>query len=367
MSLRVLQVLASLRRAGAERLAVSLACGLRREGFETAVISLYDAFPGGFEPMLEDDAVPVWHLGKGRGLDPRMWSRVEQVIDSFRPDILHTHSYVMRYLLPKRFRQVVHTVHNMAGHEVDVIGRAIHRFAFRQGAAAVAISPEVARSFARMYGREPAAVIFNGVDVQGGFRPEAREAWRTRHRFGAGDCLVVSVARLEAQKNPLHLIQAFAAVARDVPAMHLILAGEGTLLETARQGAARAGIGARVHFLGLCQDVVELLSACDVFALGSDWEGTPMAALEAMAAHLPVVATAVGGVPDVVENGVNGTLVPAGDVAALGAAMAALAQNVGRRGAMGAAAFSRAAHFDRTATLHAYAQLYERRMQEAGR
>jgi glycosyltransferase involved in cell wall biosynthesis len=354
-----------LRRAGAEQVAVSLACGLDRVRFETAVVSLYDPFPGGFEAVLDECGATVWHLGKRRGFDPRMWGRLAQVARRFRPHVLHTHSYAMRYVPPAHYRKVVHTVHNLAEREVDGIGRAIHRLAFRAGAAPVAISDAVARSFTRLYGREPTGIIPNGVDVGRGFRPEARAAWRSRHGFGLGDYLVVSVARLEAQKNPLHLIGAFAEGLREVPAAHLLMAGEGALLEPARQLANQAGVAARVHFLGLREDVAELLSACDLFALGSDWEGAPMAVLEAMAAHLPVVATAVGGVPDLVEDAVTGILVPARDRSALGRAMAALERDGERRQRMGAAAAHRAQRFDRTSMIDAYAELFEQRARRA--
>jgi glycosyltransferase involved in cell wall biosynthesis len=365
LSIRVLEVVASLRRAGAEQVAVSLAGGLDRARFETAVVSLYDAFSGGFETALEECGVAVWHLGKRRGLDPRMWGRLAQVVRRFRPDVLHTHSYVMRYVLPAHFRRVVHTVHNLAEREVDVIGRVIHRLAFLAGAAPVAISDAVARSFVRLYGREPVAVIPNGVDVERGFRPQARALWRSRHGFGAGDCLVVSVARLEAQKNPLHLIRAFAEGLREAPAAHLLMAGEGALLEPARQLASQAEIAARVHFLGLCEDVAELLSACDLFALGSDWEGAPVAIVEAMAAHLPVVSTAVGGVSDLVEDEVTGILVPARDASALGRAMAALERDIERRQRMGAAAAYRAQRFGQAGMIDRYAELFERRARRA--
>ena len=365
MSIRVLEVVASLRRAGAERVAVSLASGLDRARFETAVVSLYDPFAGGFEAALDAAGVACWHLGKRRGFDPRMWARLAQVAARFRPDVLHTHSYVMRYVLPAQFRKVVHTVHNLAEREVDWGGRSIHRLAFRAGAAPVAISAALARSFMRLYGRQPAAVIPNGVDVERGFRPEARGAWRSRHGFGPGDFLVASVARLDAQKNPLHLIRAFAEGLRDAPAAHLLMAGEGALLEPARRLASQASVAARVHFLGLREDVVDLLSACDLFALGSDWEGAPVSIVEAMAARLPVVATEVGGVPDLVEDGVSGLLVPARDADALGRAMAALARDSGRRQGMGAAAGQRARRFDQAGMIAAYAELFERRARRA--
>jgi glycosyltransferase involved in cell wall biosynthesis len=360
---RVLEVLATLRRAGAERIAVSLATRLDPARFETGVVSLYDAFPGGFDPVLAEHGVPVWRLGKRRGFDPRMWPRLARVLRSFRPDIVHTHSYVMRYALPAcaftRTGRIVHSVHNMAEREVDAFGRAVHRIAWRAGALAVAVSPEVARGFRAMYGFAPAAVIPNGADPHPAPGACAREAWRRAHGFSPADLLVVSVARFEPQKNPFNLIHAFAHAAPDMPAARLVMAGEGSLLEASRSLAASLGVADRVHFTGLCREVPELLAACDIFALGSDWEGTPLAVIEAMAARLPVVATAVGGVPELVEDGVTGLLASAGDPGALARALASLARQPARL-AMGEAAARRALRFDSAAMVGAYAALFER-------
>jgi glycosyltransferase involved in cell wall biosynthesis len=364
LKIRVLEVLASLRRAGAERVAVSIACGLDRSAFEVEMISLKPPFPGGFEPVLEDHGVPVKHLEKRSGLDPRMWPRLAGTLRRFRPDIVHTHSYVMRYVLPAwwlaRRGSIVHTVHNLAEREVEPLGRAIHRVAFRAGALPVAISGEVARSFERMYGFAPTATIPNGADTRHGFRPEAREAWRRDRGFGPDDFLLASVARFEPQKNPLGLIEAFARALPGEPGAHLVMAGEGSMLEASRRLAARLGVARRVHFSGLCLDVPELLSACDLFVLASDWEGASVAVIEAMAARLPVVATAVGGVPELVENGVTGVLTPAGDAAALAGALAELARDPARRREFGEAAARRAAQFDISAMVERYAALFER-------
>ncbi len=362
--IRVLEVLASLRRAGAERVAVSVACGLDRTRFEPAVVSLYDAFPGGFEPDLDACRVKVWHLGKRSGFDPGMWYRLSRVIRSFRPNIIHTHSYVLRYVLPARATNphgiVVHSVHNSAEREVDRAGRLMHRVAFRLGVRPVAISGEVARSFRELYGREPAAIIYNGAGVKNGFHAGARESWRRAHGFSAGDLLIVSTARFEPQKNPLGLITAFARALPRMPASHLIMAGEGSLLGECRELTARLGVSDRVYFAGLCRDVAELLSACDIFALASDWEGVPVAVIEAMAARLPVVATAVGSVAELVETGVTGVLVPAGDAPALAGAMADLAGDAERRRGMGERARQRAQRFDASVMVASYAALFER-------
>jgi glycosyltransferase involved in cell wall biosynthesis len=362
--IRVLEVLASLRRAGAESVAVSLACGLDPKRFEAAVVSLYGTFEGGFEPVLAGHGIPAWHLDKRRGFDPRMWPRLAAVMRRFRPDIVHTHSYVMRYAWPSRVLagpgRIVHTVHNVADREVDSLGRAIHRLAFRAGAVPVAISTEVARSFRAVYGFGPAAVIPNGVDTRAMFRPEARDTWRRDHGFAPCDLLVVSVARLDPQKNPAGTIEAFARAFGDRESAHLVWAGAGSLLEATRRTAAALGIERRVHFIGLCDDVAALLSAGDIFLLASAWEGSPVAVIEAMAAALPVVATAVGGVPELVEHGVTGLLAAPGDIQALAEALAALARDPARRHAMGEAAAARAARLDSAAMVEAYAALFEK-------
>ena len=370
MKIRVLETLASLRRAGAEHVAVSIARGLDRDRFEPRVVSLFPAFEGGYEGALERDGVPVEHLDKRPGLDPRMWFRLAKTIREFRPHVVHTHSYVMRYAWPARMMTgrgpLVHTVHNLAEKEVDWAGRAIHRVAFRTGTLPVAISREVARSFERVYGFAPAATIPNGADVRNGFRPEARERWRRANGFEAGDFLVASVARFEPQKNPLGLIEAFARGLVGHSGARLVMAGQGSLLEPCRRRAAELGVEARVHFAGLCQDVPELLSACDLFALASDWEGASVAIVEAMAARLPVVATLVGGVPELVVEGETGLLVPPGEVEAFSAAINTLACDPARRRAMADAAERRALLFETGAMVKAYGEVFERAAERSG-
>lgn len=364
MKIRVMEVLASLKRAGAERMAVSLACRLDRDRFEPAVVSLYDAFPEGFEPVLERHQVPAWHLGKRRGLDVRIYPRLAGVLGRWRPSIVHTHSYVMRYALPAslavRVGKMVHTVHNVATREVEPLGRAIHRVGFRCGVVPVAISDEVARSFRQTYGFDPAAVIPNGIDTEGFARPEARQEWRRANCFSEGDLLIASVARLEPQKNPLGLIDSFTRALGHDRRGRLLLAGGGTLLEAARAHAARSGVADRVHFLGVRADVAELLAASDVFALSSLWEGSPVAVMEAMAAGLPVAATAVGGVPELVEHDVTGLLAPAGDTEAFAGALTALACDSRLRREFGNAGRERAGRFSVAAMVDAYAALFER-------
>jgi glycosyltransferase involved in cell wall biosynthesis len=355
VKIRVLEVLATLKRAGAERTAVTLATGLDPARFDCALVSLYDPFPAGFEPELAGAGIPVRHLGKRRGFDPRIYLRLSRVIREFRPHIVHTHSYVLRYAWPVTRSAIVHTIHNLAAREVDRFGRMLHRIAMRKGACSVAISREVARSFRVLYGREPEAVIPNGVDLPAG--QVGRTEWRRANGFSEADVLIVSVARLDPQKNPLLLIDALPPD----PRCHLLLAGDGALAPEVRKRASD-----RVHLLGVRTDIPELLRACDLFALASDYEGLPVAVIEAMAAGLPVVATRVGGLPELV-NEHTGVLVPPRDSRALKRALASLTANAPLRAAMGERAARHAQEFGAQRMIDAYASLFTRIADPEGR
>ena len=115
--------------------------------------------------------------------------------------------------------------------------------------------------------------------------------------------------------------------------MHLLVVGDGDLRDTLRARVEAAGLSSRVHFLGGRRDLGDLLSAIDMFVLPSLWEGLPLSLVLAMGAGVPVVSTTVGGVPEVVEDGRTGLLVPPGDAAALGVAVARLVTDpaLGRR------------------------------------
>lgn len=362
MRLRVLEVLATLKRAGAEQMAVSLASRLDRTRFDCTVVALYDPFEGGLEPVLHEHGIPARNLGKRRGFDPRIYPRLARLLREWRPNVIHTHSYIQRYVFPASIgcnaRAIVHTVHNLAEKEVEPFGRLVHRIAYRGGVRAVAVSEEVARSFHAVYGFPPCATIPNGIDTSAYRRPEVRDRWRAAHGFTPEDTLIVSAARLEPQKNPLALIDAFARVARE--RTHLLIAGDGSLRRACEEATSRRGLEDWIHLLGIRDDVPDLLAAADLFALASDWEGHPLSVMEAMAAGLPVVATGVGGVPELVRDGESGLLVPANDPQALASALKRLIDAPGERRAMGEAAALQAERFSVDAMVAAYAALFEK-------
>jgi glycosyltransferase involved in cell wall biosynthesis len=359
--LRVLQVIPSFGLGGAEQMAGHLMMGLA-DSLEVSGASLSAATDSVIEQKLRKRNIRLWHLGKRPGFDPRMYTRLDRVLAEVRPDVVHTHMSVLRYVLPavllRRIPAVVHTLHSLAEHETDAFGRLLNRLAFRRSVMAVSISQQVAVSFRRLYGMPSAALVPNGIPVDDYCnRRYDRERWRDREGFDRDALLFTSVGRLEKEKNPLLTVAAFAHL--NHPQAHLVLLGSGSLRDPLSEYVRNHGLQDRVHLLGRRNEVAQCLAASDVFVLGSNWEGNPLAVMEAMAAGLPVVSTAVGGVPELVESGRSGILVPQADEAALTAAMARLSAYPDERRAMGYYAQTRAvASFGLEHMARGYVQVY---------
>jgi glycosyltransferase involved in cell wall biosynthesis len=249
----------------------------------------------------------------------------------------------------------------LAEREVERRAQWLQKLAFRRGVVPVACSKEVASSLDRRYGLKQVQVIANCIPVET-YRigSSAREEWRKAEGFSEHSILLTCVALFRQQKNHRLLLEAFASGPAQNPRVHLVLAGSGpTKLETRKQADALQ-ISDRVHFLGLRDDIAKLLGASDVFVLASEYEGNPLAVMEAMACGIPVVSTGVGGVPELVRNGREGIIVPPGDRDALANALIFMIDHENERRAMGAKALERATkQFDVSIMVRAYENLYD--------
>jgi glycosyltransferase involved in cell wall biosynthesis len=361
--MRILQIIPTLGVGGAERVVSLLARHLHRSGHSVGVVSLYDPQGTWIESELRSEGVPLQFLAKRRGFDVRMIPRIARVLDRYRPDVIHTHLYVLKYVLPavavSRRCSVVHTVHNLAEREVERLSRIVHSVAFRAGVVPVAIGDAVAASMLRLYRLPPRHRIPNGIPVSDYAPPSGARA-EVRASLGIpGDApTFVSVGRLEPQKNTRLLIEAFSSRRLRSRQAHLLLAGDGELRSELEEQARNLGVADRVRFLGVRPDVPRVLAAADAFVLASRYEGNPLTVMEAMAAGKPVVATAVGCIPELV-CAAAGLLVAPGDAGALESALVELASDLPRARAKGAAGLRIArARFDVSVMANAYEQLY---------
>jgi glycosyltransferase involved in cell wall biosynthesis len=180
------------------------------------------------------------------------------------------------------------------------------------------------------------------VTVANGISPAPRTRPRQEVRADLGiepaAALLLSVGSLTKQKAQHVLIDAFAVVHAARPGARLAIAGDGPLRGALETQARRLGLDGLVIFLGGREDVADLVEACDLFVLSSEREGLPVTLLEAMRGGRAAVVTRVGGMPEAVEDGITGRIVPAGDTAAMAAMLLALLEDAGARTAMGAAA-----------------------------
>ncbi len=180
--------------------------------------------------------------------------------------------------------------------------------------------------------------VYNGVDLPEPWTAGEAQRFRSREGIAPGTPVVLSVANFFAYKGHLDLVEAASRVAPLVPEAVFLFAGrDAGAMEECRSRARRLGLDARVRFLGGRADVADLLRASDLFVHPSHQEGFPNAVLEAMAAGRPVVATDVGGVPEIVAHGETGLLVPARNPAALAAALVVLLRDPARARRMGEA------------------------------
>src|SRR5712692_291793 len=362
--IKVVHIVPLLSPGDAERVAVHIVRGLNRQRFEPAVISFTGRLGCDLDRLLEEAGIEVRYLGKRPGFDYRMYYRLPPVLKECQPYIVHTHLHFLRYALPflllRKKASLLHTVHNLAEREIEPKLRWLQRYALNHGVVPVAVAKEVAVSLGHLYGIQRCRVISNGIPTGRYARSQIpRKEWRAREGFRENDVLFACVARFAPQKNHALLLKAFAQGPASDPKAHLVLVGDGSLREQLQQQARNLGLAGQVHFLGVRTDIPDVLGAMDVFVLSSDWEGNPLSVVEAMASGLPIVSTAAGGVPELMENGKEGFLLQVGDLRGLSDCMIDLLKSLETRRSLGTAAARRARDFDVSVMIGAYEELYE--------
>jgi glycosyltransferase involved in cell wall biosynthesis len=361
--LRIELVVPSLPAAGMEVMVAALARSLVERGHAIGV-------------TCTDDLGPLAEIIKASGIRVSFVAAPGFISGFYRPnplaehlrrlapDVVHSHSGVWSRAAAAAVaagaRVVVNTEHGLP--EPDPwYGRALMRWSMRQTTHLVAVSDALWRYLTTTVGLHPAqlSIIVNGIDT-GRYAPGPRSP-EVRARLGAapGRRLVGIVARFSPVKNHAFLLDAFARLAPRVPDVDLALVGQGPLQGALEAQAAALGIADRVRFAGLAADTAPVYRELDVFVLTSVSEGTSMSVLEAMATGMPIVATAVGGTPHLLEDGACGRLVPSGDVGALADALeAALAGGADTRAMAERARARTVAEFSHERMVDRYEALY---------
>lgn len=339
--LRIVHVLGSFEVGGAEQVVLNLADHQVRDGHQVFAISLARGRVEPNEQKLKDSGVVTLHVTKpDQGIDPTLPVKLALAFKRLGADVVHTHNPLPGIYGPPAARLVgipcVHTKHgaNEASRRAAWLRRTTHRMA----SALVAVSQETARqSTSQGEVASTIHVIENGIPLSAfAPNPEVRAEVRRELHIPDSAVIVGTVARLAEVKNQPLLVRAVAPLLNE--GVRLVLVGDGPNRPSVEAAVADCGVGGYVHFVGQRLDVPRFLCAFDVFALSSDSEGLPMVLPEAMTCTLPVVSTAVGGIPDVIREGTTGFLVPKGDELALREKLGKLISNQELRERMGVAA-----------------------------
>lgn len=365
--MNIAHILHSMRVAGAEKVVYDIIIGLGN-GFKFSIFCLESVGPLGEE--LIKKGILVRALSRKPGVDFSLIGKLAKEIRKDKIDIIHAHQYtpyfygVLAALLSGRRCKIIFTEHGR--HYPDA--RRPKRVIFNQFLNFFTCSITGVSEFSinslveyEALPRGKMKVIYNGIRTELFDMPVDRQAKRKELGLSLEDKVIGIIARLEPVKDHAMLLRAFEKVVKKIPEAKLLIAGDGKLKDSLQSLARNLRIEKSVFFLGVRRDIAELLKALDVFVLSSLSEATSVTLLEAMAAGIPIVATKVGGSPEIVMDGKTGLLVPRSDDKAMAEALIEVLSNSDKAKNMGLAGKQRVNElFTLDKMTKAYSELYNK-------
>lgn len=360
---RLLWLVDSLGAGGAEALVVTFAQGIDRREHELFVACLSGA-EGVNAQRLRELGVPVIDLGARNLRDVAAFRRLLALIRGERIELIHAHltysaiwsavasrltrvpAIASLHVSPRATRTLRDSVRHRIG--TDLRDRLMRFILNRWSRAVVTVSAALRDDYlARGLAPQKMRVVHNGIELDRFRRPRAEARAQLERELGIADGtpIAVTVAVLRPRKGIEVLLEA----ARSVPRATFVIIGDGPKREEWSALAEQLGVAERIRWAGFRRDVDALLAGCDLFVHPSLDDAFPTVLLEAMAAGLPIVASRVGGIPEIVNDGITGELVEPGDSAALAEAINALLDDAEAMRRMRGAASERAERFSITA------------------
>ena len=351
MTINIIQVIDSLQVGGAQSLLLTFAATVQPLPVKLTLVSLQDNADSPVPNALRDLGVTIHTLPAPRLFDVARVRQLTAVFKQEKYDVVHTHLTYANILgtMAGRFAgiPVMATLHNVVAAKQSKAARRAEQYMLDYAAAQIiAVGHLVAVANRERFSHRQIEVVANAVaDTHLSLSSDERNGLR---RTLVGDekrPLLISVGRLTTQKGFPDLLTAFANIRQSIPDAALIIAGTGEDYDALAAQIQTLGLSGHAHLLGRRDDIPQLLAASDVFISSSHWEGLPIAVLEAMSAGLPVVATAVGEIPQLLVDG-TGIIIPAKEPKQIETAVTTLLNNPAQRQTMGQAARAHiAAHY----------------------
>jgi glycosyltransferase involved in cell wall biosynthesis len=341
--LRVLHVVLHLAPGGTEQLVIDMVARMQeRHHVEVAVCCLDDEGP--WSEKLKSRGIPVEAVRRQPGFHPLLGWAIARASARHRAEVIHCHQYTPFVYgtlagIVRPGLRVVFTEHGRLYDDVVRAKRVIANRLLGWRPQAITTVSEELKAYLAAQGFDPdrIRVVRNGIDPGSAPTPHARRAARLALGLPADALIIGSVARLDPVKSLDTLVRAFSDLHQSVPDARLAIVGDGPEREPLARLVRREGLGGSIRLIGPHPAAREVMPAFDMYVNSSTSEGISVTILEAMAAAVPVVATNVGGTPEVVENGRTGLLVPPRDPHALAMALRRLIGAPAERAACGEA------------------------------
>ena len=304
--MRILQFMPEFGIAGAEIMCENLSTELMKKGHDMTVVSLY-TYESAITKRLKEKGVDIIFLDKKPGFDFSMFRKIRSVVKKIKPDVIRTHRYVAQYVIPASLglnvKAKIHTVHNIAQEENTPWARKLNKFFFHFcDLVPVALTQLIKETIVEEYGIKESAipVIYNGVPLENCIRKVSYNIGETVN--------LLHIGRYSEQKNHVEMIKAIVNLHSKYQNIRLHLWGDGPLKGTISDLIANNHAANYIIEHGLCDKSYQHFCDADIFLLPSKYAGMPMTLIEAMGTALPIVASKVGGIPDMIKDSENGLL-----------------------------------------------------------
>lgn len=304
--MKILQVIPRFVFGGAETMCQNLSIQLKKMGHNVVIVSLYD-YRSEICDKLIKNGIEIFFLNKRVGFDYKTIKQLRRIIKQFQPDVIHSHLHAINYVVFSDLflhHRKIHTLHSIAQKESTKIGKILNHFFFKfNHVIPVALSNENKKTIINVYkiNENRIPVILNGV-------PLSNCIIKDDYSFNNGVINIIHVGSLTPVKNHKEMIKAIKKIHDIDSRVRILFVGDGVLRDELEMFVKQLDADKYITFYGLCDDVYSLLKSADVFILPSKYEGIPMSIIEAMGSALPIVASKVGGIPDMINDGEDGLL-----------------------------------------------------------
>lgn len=293
--LKVLQITPSFGVGGAEKLVLEYLLNYNKENIEMRAVSLYGSSNSLYDNIIKEKNLDVMYLDKKPGLDTSMLKKINMAIDEYKPDIIHSHLHVMKYLIyainKHKNIKCFHTIHSEPAKDAKYFDKFFNKLAFQKySVTPIALSEKLAEYNNKYYKIANTKVVNNGVNLDS-FVKDEKKRKDTRQALGISeDTFVIGhIGRFDKFKNQEFLVRVADKILQDRGNIKLLLIGDGELRKHIEEIVDRMNLKNNVYFLGARSDIPSLLNAMDVFVFPSLYEGFPITLIEAQAAGVRCV------------------------------------------------------------------------------